>query len=122
MPKGEGREMRTTLTDGHRRYSVNVRRSEWSPTPGGEVAPANTVGEFLHWFRQRGIECRSSCPPFDAEDAGIAKRLLLKHGEMRLKELATYFWHWHSEPLAGRYTHTMRLFAAKIPELEIALQ
>ena len=86
------------------------------------MAPANTVGEFLHWFRQRGIECRSSCPPFDAEDAGIAKRLLLKHGEMRLKELATYFWHWHSEPLAGRYTHTMRLFAAKIPELEIALQ
>lgn len=98
-----------------------VRRSEWT-TPGSEAVPVNTVGGFLAWFRQRGLECRASCPPFDAEDAGIVKRLLLKHGEARLKELAAYFWHWHSEPLIGRYTHTMRLFASKIPELEVTLQ
>ena len=99
-----------------------VRRSEYRPTLGSEAAPVNTVGEFLHWFRQRGIECRASCPPFDAEDAGIVKRLLLKHGEARLKELAEFFWLWESTPLQERYTHTMRLFASKIPELEVALR
>jgi len=102
---------------------VYVRRSEYRPTPGSEAPPVNTVGEFLAWFQKRGEDCRMPCPPFQSEDYGIAARLLKKHGEGRLKELAGYFWLWKSGALREEeYPHAMKLFASKIPMLEAILR
>jgi hypothetical protein len=62
------------------------------------------------------------CPPFTAEDYGIAAHLLKKYGWEGLKNLAMFFWLQHSDPLRDGYSHPMRLFAAKIPEIEVMLK
>lgn len=108
----------TTITDGRRTVTVYVRSPDL--TPGIDVPNKTpTVADFLRWFREEGRRCRVGCPLPMAEDYGIASRLLKKHGMERMKVLAGHFWLRYSEPIDEGYVHFMKLFASKIPVIEV---
>lgn len=69
------------------------------------------------WFK---METRFKKPhwAWQAEDFGIAKRLLDKHGRSVLRLYLEPFWWYHSEPLSKDYSHPLRLFAASIPKIQ----
>ena len=114
--------MDTWIVDGKTTWRIRLR-----PTPppsdrreGRESEPAarrQTAADFLSWWGARAEAVGLPRRRPTGEDFGIAARLLKKYGRDRLEKLAREFWLWHSEALRD-YPHQMRLFAAKLQEIE----
>ena len=111
--------MKTTIIDGRHTFTVTVVDSERviSVSSGGRGGKRLTH-DFLLWWIEQAKAYKAPVPNLTSEDYGIAQRLLKKHGRERLEYLSQWFWRLESEPILDGYSHQLRLFAAKINDVE----
>lgn len=100
------------VRDGRYATGVKVLRPDVELTV--EKSPLDTFRE--RWLK---LEDRVQLPhvPWQAEDYGIAARLIHRHGAEQLTSLLERFFWYHSDPLREDYRHPLRLFAASLPKL-----
>lgn len=106
--------LRTTLR-------VRITHPEADLEP--EAATVSPVQAFIRDFNEQAARVRAPKRGLQSEDYGIALRLLSKYGHDKLVEYAQIFWHRYSQPIFDDpNAHVMRIFAARIADLEKEIQ
>ena len=110
--------MLTWIDFGQYSYRIRVLK------PGADVGTTTKVPTYnalALWrdFLEVGSHVQAPQRAPTGEDLGIANNLLRRHKRERLLELARLFWLRYSSPIFEKQeTHMMRLFAARIPDIE----
>ncbi len=115
--------MKTTILDGRHTYEVTVVDPDRTVHVSGERSGKSASQEFLKWWAEEARRRKAPALRPTGEDFGIANRLLKKYGRERLEYLSKWFWRMASAPILEEgYPHQLRLFAAKLPEVEAEVQ
>lgn len=97
---------------------LNVRRFDVEVTSSQPLHVYNAAA-FFKEFWKIATDCGVPYRQPQSEDYGIATRLLKKYPRERLLVMSDFFWHTYATPVVEHVdAHVMRLFAARIPDIE----
>ena len=118
MREGRG-EMFTWFDFGRYTYRIRILKPEAEVDAEETSAPGYNAIALWKDFLEVGSHVRAPQRPPTAEDLGIANRLLRRYKRDELLEFARLFWSRYSSPVFEKQEgHMMRLFAARIPDIE----
>lgn len=97
---------------------LNVRRLDVEVFSSQPLKTYNAAA-FFKDFWQIATDCGVPYRQPKSEDYGIATRLLKQYSRERMIEMSDYFWHTFASPVVEHDdANVMRLFAARIPDIE----